>query len=96
MEGHGVLGVSGSVRKDGVDSYAAIRIENNGPVIPTKDLERVFDPFFTTSEDGTGLGLAIAARMADEHGGFLEVENIGSTQGVCFTLVLVCTDKATG
>lgn len=94
MEGHGVLGVRGGIREDGADSYTSIQIENDGPIIPTEDLERIFDPFFTASEDGTGLGLAIAARIADEHGGFLEVKNTGSTQGVCFTLVLACTDNA--
>lgn len=62
-------------------------VENNGPSIPEDELERLFDPFHTgDEEDGTGLGLAIAARIADQHGGVLDVENAGL--GVRFRLTL--------
>ena len=50
-----------------------VRLENNGPSIAEADLERVFDPFCTRFDDGTSLGLAIAERIAEAHGGFLEV-----------------------
>ena len=50
------------------------RVVNTGPEIPAADRKRIFDPFYTTRAEGTGLGLAIAARIAEAHGGSLEVQ----------------------
>jgi signal transduction histidine kinase/ActR/RegA family two-component response regulator len=50
-----------------------LEVGDSGPGIPAAQLERIFDPFYTTKEggQGTGLGLALARRMAIEHGGAL-------------------------
>lgn len=64
---------------------AALRIENNGPAIDEAKREDLFDPFHTGGE-GTGLGLSISSRIAEQHGGFIEVENGGL--GVVFTLLV--------
>jgi signal transduction histidine kinase len=63
----------------------ALRIENDGPPIPVKDIDHLFEPF-RGDHDGTGLGLAISARIAEQHGGSIEAENGGL--GVRFTLLL--------
>jgi signal transduction histidine kinase len=57
--------------------YAAIRIEDTGVGIPNDKLDVIFEPFFTTKirPKGTGLGLSIAKKIAEEHGGFIRVEN---------------------
>lgn len=50
---------------------ALLRVEDNGPGIPSELHERVFQPFFTTregSESGRGLGLTIVERAAKRHG----------------------------
>ncbi len=64
-----------------------LRISNDGPSIPEQDLERVFDPFVTTKSEGVGLGLSIAARIVEQHGGSIEVDNLAGG-GVAFTLLL--------
>jgi len=53
-----------------------VRVANTGPPVPEEDLERIFDPFYTTKDGGTGLGLSICSRIADEHEGVLTVRNL--------------------
>ena len=71
-----------------------LRIENDGPRIPAGELERLFDPFHSGSDEGSGLGLAISARIADLHGGHIEAANEGL--GVAFTLRLPPAPDAAG
>ncbi len=52
-----------------------ITISNNGPAIPSKDLKKIFDPFFTHKENGQGLGMAISYMIVKEHKGWIEVGN---------------------
>ncbi len=65
----------------------AFAVADTGPGIPQADVPRVFEPYFTTKEGGTGLGLAIAQRIADEHGGRLDVASAPG-KGATFTLTL--------
>lgn len=51
----------------------SIDIADDGPGIPEDQRAHVFEPFYTTKDNGTGLGLALAHRIADAHGGRLEV-----------------------
>jgi two-component system sensor histidine kinase HydH len=55
-------------------------IEDTGTGVATENLSRVFDPYFTTKSDGTGLGLALSAKVVEEHGGSIVLEN-RETQG---------------
>jgi nitrogen fixation/metabolism regulation signal transduction histidine kinase len=55
-------------------SGAAIRIDDNGPGVPTAVGSRVFDPYFTSKEHGTGLGLAIVRKIVIDHGGDVSVD----------------------
>lgn len=50
-----------------------IRLSDNGPGVKKSNQSKVFQPFFSTKEEGTGLGLSIAARIVDEHGGWLDL-----------------------
>jgi signal transduction histidine kinase len=56
-----------------------VRVEfyDNGVGVRREDLERVFDPFFTTRRDtgGTGLGLSISFGIVREHGGTIRAES---------------------
>jgi signal transduction histidine kinase len=62
-------------------------VSDSGPGVAPEDLARVFEPYFTTKEGGTGLGLAIARRIAEEHGGRLDLESVPG-RGATFTLRL--------
>lgn len=50
-----------------------VSIADNGPGIPPKDRERIFDPFYTTASDGTGIGLSIVQRIVADHRGVIQV-----------------------
>lgn len=52
-----------------------ITIRDHGKGIRETDLERIFEPFYTTRARGTGLGLAIARRLVSLHGGSLTASN---------------------
>ena len=56
-----------------------LTFSDQGVGIEPQDLEKVFQPYFTTKEAGIGLGLAITERIVKEHGGCLEVK---SSKGV--------------
>ncbi|KJR42474.1 signal transduction histidine-protein kinase AtoS [Candidatus Magnetoovum chiemensis] len=71
------------------DNNAVIQISDNGDGIETENLERIFDPFFSTKEKGTGLGLAISTKIMQAHGGAINVKSeLG--KGSCFELFLPC------
>jgi hypothetical protein len=55
---------------------AKVIVADTGPGVPPADVERIFDPFYTTKEPGrgTGLGLAIVARVVENLGGVIWVQ----------------------
>jgi signal transduction histidine kinase len=55
------------------DGEVWIRVVDDGPGIPRELLARVLEPMFTTKAHGSGLGLAIVQRVADAHGGRVDV-----------------------
>jgi signal transduction histidine kinase len=65
-----------------------IRIADNGPGVPERIRERLFQPFAGSGRpDSTGLGLAIARELAQGHGGDLTLSVTGE-QGTVFELRL--------
>jgi signal transduction histidine kinase len=54
---------------------ATVRVLDDGPGIDPLEGEKLFDAFFTTRVSGTGLGLALVRRVAEEHGGQVELRN---------------------
>ncbi|HET8730375.1 MAG TPA: ATP-binding protein [Moraxellaceae bacterium] len=70
---------------------AWLRVEDDGPGIPEKDRERIFEPFArlddsrTRASGGYGLGLSIVQRIAFWHGGSVEVSRSAELGGASFT-----------
>jgi signal transduction histidine kinase len=58
-----------------LDNAAEITIQDTGIGIPKKDLEHIFDPFYSTKETGTGLGMSIVYGIIKEHKGEISVES---------------------
>lgn len=74
-----------------------IEIRDNGPGIPLSNIDKVFDPYFTTKHksnmhNGTGLGLFIAHQHMQDHGGIIEVRS-DMNGGTIFTLNLPNTPR---
>jgi two-component system, sporulation sensor kinase E len=60
-------------------------VSDTGGGIPQEQINRIFEPFYTTKQKGSGLGLMIVQRILREHGGRVELEsNLG--QGTLFRL----------
>jgi signal transduction histidine kinase len=56
------------------DGGVAIRVDDDGPGV--EDVERIFEPHYTTKVKGLGLGLAIARQIVEEHGGTIRAESL--------------------
>ncbi len=65
-----------------------LSVGDDGAGVARADLERIFQPFFTTKKEGSGLGLSAALRIAQKHGGTVEVDSSGEERGARFTLAL--------
>jgi len=72
----------------GEREYVEICVADDGPSIPPPEQERIFDPFVTTKSEGSGLGLSIAARIVEQHDGFIEVREPDDRPGVVFVVLL--------
>ena len=54
---------------------ARIEVRDDGAGIRRSDLDRIFEPAFTTKSAGTGLGLPIVKRVVDDHGGTIALDS---------------------
>ncbi|MBI3814703.1 MAG: hypothetical protein HY279_09625 [Nitrospinae bacterium] len=67
--------------------YIEIKVSDTGAGIAKDNLDKIFNPFFTTRDKGTGLGLAIVHTIIESHNGIIEVESdVG--KGTTFTILL--------
>ena len=73
--------------------YILVEVQDTGPGIPEKLLERIFNPFFTTKPEGLGLGLSICTRLVEENRGKLDVvSKLG--EGTTFIVALPTFSRA--
>ncbi len=70
-----------------MESPVRLTVTDSGPGIPEKEVEHLFDPFFTKREGGTGLGLAMVHRAVEAHSGAIMVD-AAPDRGARFTVYL--------
>ncbi len=70
-------GGSISIRTEQENGWVTISIKDTGEGIPAEDLDKIFDPFYTTKspDKGTGLGLSISLKIIEDFGGKIKVES---------------------
>ena len=93
MENGGKITIRTGMEKG--NRRAVVQIEDEGIGIPPENLERIYDPFFTTKPEGegTGLGLFVSYGIISKYGGVIECESHtanapGQKSGTIFTIKL--------
>jgi two-component system nitrogen regulation sensor histidine kinase NtrY len=73
-------------------SYAVLSIKDLGKGIESKDLPRIFEPYFSKKSKGTGLGLALVKRLCEANGAIIRVKS-KPAEGSEFTLIMEDVEK---
>ncbi len=87
------------------DGFVRVNVKDNGKGWPVENRQRLLEPYMTTREKGTGLGLAIVAKIVEQHGGTVELRDVGGggengsdqgagSRGACFSFTLALNPPA--
>ena len=77
--------------------YVVLKVQDNGMGIPSKDLDKIFEPFYTKKvmgRSGTGLGMAVVWGTVKDHKGYIDVQS-REGKGTIFTLYFPVSRKET-
>lgn len=66
---------------------AEVRFSDTGVGIPPENMDKIFDPLFSTKAKGTGLGLSLCQNIVDAHGGTIQADR-SVTKGAAFIITL--------
>ena len=91
MEDSGTLTVRVAVDDN---QYVHITVRDTGRGVHSEQLDKIFNPYFTTKKTGTGLGLAIVHKIVDDHQGRIKIESTPG-QGTSFTITIPCQHSET-
>lgn len=84
-----------SIKIDRAENMAKIIFSDTGCGIAEQDLEKIFEPFYSTKQDGTGLGLSIVHNIVHNAGGKIHVES-EIKKGTRFIIILPCVREVKG
>jgi two-component system, cell cycle sensor histidine kinase and response regulator CckA len=76
-------------------AYACLEVADMGCGIAEKDIEKVFDPFFSTKFVGRGMGLSMVLGLMQTHGGAVTVESKPSQRTVFKLFFPLSTERPT-
>lgn len=76
MTAGGRLSIFGEAYSENGDHSLRITVQDTGNGIPPKNLEKIFEPLFTTKARGIGLGLAVTKSLIEGNGGAIEVKSV--------------------
>lgn len=68
------------------EQQVVLQVKDNGPGLSEEELQRLFEPFYTTKDNGLGLGLTISKRIMESFDG--QIFASSNASGATFTLVL--------
>jgi PAS domain S-box-containing protein len=74
-----------TTRRDPKKKRVDLIVTDTGVGIPTENIDKIFDPFFTNKPEGTGLGLAIARQLLEKNQATIQVESTVG-KGTTFSL----------
>jgi two-component system, NtrC family, sensor histidine kinase HydH len=69
------------------DSSVVISVRDEGPGINDDDMDKIFNPFYTTKDTGTGLGLSVVYQIVNQHGGVVTADR-NPEGGMTFSLTI--------
>lgn len=72
MTTNGRLDISTKLKDNNVE----VCISDSGPGISERELQKIYDPFYSTKANGSGLGLALTQKIIEEHGGDISCTSI--------------------
>jgi two-component system cell cycle sensor histidine kinase/response regulator CckA len=64
------------IRWEGNEETACLSVQDFGTGIPAEELQKIFEPFYSTKKKGTGLGLAMVQGIMLQHGGEVQIDSI--------------------
>ncbi len=91
MQKGGTLTIQGD-RTD--RNEARLTIRDTGVGMNDDQLEKIFNPFYTTKEEGTGLGMAITHRIVEDHGGIMNIDS-SPDEGTTVEVLLPTEESST-
>jgi PAS domain S-box-containing protein len=71
--------------------YYTFRVRNRGTPISKEEMEKIFNPFFTTKDYGTGLGLTLSKKIVEDHNGSISLTS--DAEGTVFTVMIPMSES---
>lgn len=88
IEGRGEITLKTSANTQSLQPSISVDISDTGHGISEEEVQRIFEPFFSTRKKGTGLGLWVTQDIVRQHGGRIEVTSTKG-KGTTFSVILL-------